>query len=251
MRSRSIIARIVPAVGVAIASACSPAASPALPAGLTVEEHALREAPTLDPLTFRPVESSMDTILARRAADRASGFPDNSVLLDGHFSMRTTFGADTLTATENYSRDGASGWVTVTRDGQEVYRVETGMASPVTSLRGLWTYADHWVLETAYIAHDSIGGRLSRDGQALNASLGYEEAFDFQLLHGRPFYFFKKDGKIGFSYDGKDVPAGYDEIPHYGCCSDSEVNPRSAQNLVAFFARRDGAWYYVEMGVFN
>ena len=165
--------------------------------------------------------------------------------------MRTTVGRATLIATENYSSDGSSGWVTVMRDGKQIFRVDTGMASPVTSLRGLWTYDDHWVLETAYITQDSTGGRLSRDGAALNTSHGYEDAFNFKLLHRRPFYFFKKDSNIGFSFDGKDTLAGYDEIPHYGCCSESELNPRTAQNLVAFFARRGGAWYYIEIGVFN
>jgi hypothetical protein len=251
MGFRPLIAHILLAAGVAVASACGPAPSPAFPAGLTIEEHALHEAPTLDPLAFRPVESSMDTILARHAVERANGFPDNSLLQDGHFSLRTTINAETLVASENYGSDSASSWVTVMHNGQEVYRVDTGMGSPVTPLRGLWAYADHWVLETAYITHDSIGGRLSRDGRALNTSLGYEDAFDFQLLKGRPFYFFKKDGKIGFSYDGEDVPAGYDELPHYGCCSDAETNPRAAQNMVAFFARRGGAWYYIEIGVFN
>jgi hypothetical protein len=219
--------------------------------GLTIEEHALRGAPTLDPLAFQPAEGPMDAILARRAAERLKGFPDNSWLLDGHFSMRTALGVDTLIATENYSPDGASGWVAVTRSGQEIYRVGTGNASPVTSLRGLWSYGGHWVLETAYASHDSINGSLSRDGESLNAPRGYEEAFDFQLLRGKPYYFFKKDGKNGFSYDGRDVAAGYDEIPHYGCCSNSEVNPRKAQNLVAFFARRGAIWYYVEIGAFD
>jgi hypothetical protein len=193
----------------------------------------------------------MDTVYARRLSERSLGFPDNSLLLDGRFSFRVTFGADTLTATENYSSDGFQGWVSVTRNNAEIYRIDTGQASPITSLRGLWAYDDHWILETAYVSPDSFGGRLSRDGQLLNDSQRYDEAFDFQLMHGRPFYFFKRDGKIGFSYDGEDVAAAYDEIPHYGCCSASELNPRSAQNMVAFFARRDRAWYYVEIGVFD
>ena len=35
----------------------------------------------------------------------------------------------------------------------------------------------------------------------MNDSRGYEEAFSFQTIHGRPFYFFKRHGKIEASYE--------------------------------------------------
>ena len=228
-------------------ASCYLPAGPTSPQGLTVDEHALLGAPTLDPLVFKPAEGSMDGVLAASAAGRTQGFPDNSLLLDGRFSLQTTLGEDTLTATENYNRDSSAGWVTLKRNDWDIYRIDTGMGSPVTALRGLWTSDDHWVLETAYITPDSIGGRIVRDGILLNQALGYKDAFGFQLIAGRPFYFFVKDGRVGFSYDGRETRAGYTELPHYGCCSASELNPRQAQNLVAFFARRDGTWYYVEI----
>jgi len=240
------------AASLALTSACNPAAAPAVPAAdLTIEEHRLIEAPTLEPLAFKPVEGSMDTILARHAAERSKIIPDGSMLIDGHLAMRATFGSDTLTATEYYSPDSPTGWVTVMRGDKEVYRIDTGMPSPITGLQGLWVYDEHWVLETAYITPDSFSGRLSVDGTLLVPRGGLDQAFDFQLMHGRPFYFLSKLGHIGFSYDGREVPSGYDEIPHYQCCSASVLNPRHAENMVAFFARHSDTWYYVEIGVFQ
>jgi hypothetical protein len=70
-------------------------------------------------------------------------------------------------------------------------------------------------------------------------------------MQGRPFYFFRQGGQIGLSYDSQQLLLEYNDIPHYGCCSAGELNPVSAQKMVAFFAQRDGTWYYVEIGVFE
>ncbi len=234
-----------------LASACSPLGPGSLPSGLTVEEHPLAAQPTLDPLAFTPVQGTMAQVTAEHAAERAKIFPDISSYVDGQFSLRTQLGSDTLTATLQYAPDGRAGWVTVSRNGTEIYRIDVGMSSPITPLRGLWVYDGRWVLETVDITLDRAVGQLTRDGELLNASLGYSDVFGFQLMHGRPFYFFRRDAGLGFSYDGHEVLAAYDEIPHYGCCSEAEVNAHAAQNMVAFFARRNQTWYYVEVGVFN
>ncbi len=70
-------------------------------------------------------------------------------------------------------------------------------------------------------------------------------------MHGKSFYFFKRDDKIGISYNGVEIPRGYDEVLHYGCCGTATLNPKVAQNMVAFFARKGSAWYYIETGVFD
>jgi len=67
----------------------------------------------------------------------------------------------------------------------------------------------------------------------------------------KPFYFFEKDGQVGISYNDEVFMLGYEKIPHYGCCSAGMLNPSRAQNLVSFFAQKDGAWYYVEIGVYE
>ncbi len=232
-------------------SACNPLSPASLPHGLTVEEHALAGQPTLDPLAFTPVQGTMDEVTAVHAAERARTFPDNSRFINGLFSMRTALGGDTLTATLYYEPSGRAGTVTVFRNENEIYHIDVGMGSPITPLRGLWVYDGHWVLETAYITMDGVVGKLTRDGELLNDSLGYSDAFGFQLMHGRPFYFFRRNARLGFYYDGQEVLAGYDQIPRYGCCSEAEVNAHQAENMVAFFARRDQTWYYVEVGLFD
>lgn len=234
-----------------LVSACGPARPEAARSGLTIEEHVLLEAPTLDPLTFTPMADSMEAIHTRHAAERARSFPDNSAMVDGHLGLRVSIGADALTAVEYFESASARDWVSLRRNDAEIYRVDTGMPSPINSLRGLWVYDGHWVLETAEIGLEQVTGTISEDGQVLGKLQGYDETFEFQTMHGRPFYFFRKSGKIGLSYDGHEVGAAYDEIPHYGCCSASELNPRHAQDMTAFFARRSQTWYYVEAGVFR
>ncbi len=246
-----VLLGILMAVSILVSAACNPLAASSLPKGLTVEEHALLSQPTLDPLAFTPAEGTMAEVTARHAAELEKAFPDNSLFVNGLFSLKTTLGPDTLTARLYYEPSGRTGTVTLYRNDAEIYHIDVGMGSPITPLRGLWVYDGHWVLETAYITTDRVVGKLIRDGELLNHSLGYSDAFGFQLMNGRPFYFFQRDDGVGFNYDGQEVLAGYDLLPRYGCCSESEINARQAQNMVAFFARRNQTWYYVEIGAFD
>lgn len=79
---------------------------------------------------------------------------------------------------------------------------------------------------------------------------GYAASFGFPTLHGRLFYFYKKDGKINTSSNGKEIPLDREVILQYGYCSAGELNPRLIQNSVAF-AWRGTQWYYVEPGIFD
>ncbi len=232
-------------------SACGSLSASTSPAGLFVKEYALVDKPTLDPLSFQPVQGSMAAVTAAHASDLAKTFPDKSISIDGRFGLRTTMGSDIYTATLDYDKACQAGWVTLYRNETEIYRIDVGVCSPITPLLGLWVYDGHWVLETADISVEEIIGHLTRDGELLNASQGYSDMFGFQLMHGRPFFFFGRDGHLGYNYDGHEVLAGYDEIPRYNCCSESELNARQAQDMVSFFARRDQTWYYVEIGAFD
>ena len=236
---------------VLVASACSPPNPASSSVDLIVEEHRLVAAPSTEPLAFTPVDGSMIEILALHAAERAKIVPDNSEFILGRHAIRISLGSDLLTATETYSASDDRGGVIVTRNDQEIYRIDTGVPSPITGLRGLWVYDDHWVLETAYITPDAYVGRLSRDGVLLRPLADDEEMFGFQLMAGRPFFFFNVDGNIRLSFDGQDIAVDYDEVPHYQCCSSATLNPLHAENMVAFFARRGDSWYYVEAGVFG
>jgi hypothetical protein len=235
------------AILVVLIGSCQGSAQDSAGPTLHVEEHQLLEAPTSDPLLFRPLEGSMDSVLAAHATERSQGIALESFWLEGQYSLKVMLGTDELVATEYYTGDGSAGWVTLKRNGKDIYRIETGMASPVTSLRGLWTYDGHWVLETAYVTLDDVSGRLTRDGRLLNDNLGYSNVFNFGLMRDRPFYFFTRRGKIGYSFDGRESMPVYDEIPHYGCCSAAGLNPRHAREMVAFFARKGDTWYYVEI----
>jgi len=232
-----------------------------LPPGLTVEEYALVNPPVVEPLSFLPVQGSQEGILTKHYDERLKTFPDNSFFDGKDYAMRAQLCADELVARQQYNETGSDGWVTVIRNGEEIYRIGTGPGGPISvaALSGLWAYADHWVLETAKIIQRLEGNlmikeaisQISRDGELLNDLYSYQEMFGFQIMAGAPFYFFKQDDKINFSFDGQVVMAGYDEIPHYGCCSSGALNPVSAENMAAFFTKRDNVWYYVEIGVYK
>jgi hypothetical protein len=232
-----------------------------LPPSLTVEEYALIDQPLIEPLTFHPVRGTVEDILARRYAERLKTYLNNSFFNGDDFAMRAGLSSDELVARQQYNETGSEGWVTLTRNGKEIYRIDTGPAGPlpIAALRGLWVYDDHWVLETAKIVLcqecseiiKEARSQTSLDGNLLNDLYNYREMFNFQVMAGKPFYFFTQDSKINFSFDGQVVLAGYDEVPHYGCCSSASLNPVSAENMVAFFAKRGSLWYYVEIGVYQ
>jgi hypothetical protein len=236
-----------------------------IPPELSIEEHALTQRPEAEYSQLYFAEGTIESILAKHADERSQiiTFMDRSCNVDNHFGQCASLGTDRLVAWEDTEED-ASGLfssvtVTLMRNGSRIYQIPAGNTSPIECLRGLWTYDDHWALETAYVTTHQTGnmidsqatGQISLDGQLLNKQLGYQEAFGFQSMHGKPFYFFKQAGKIGVFYDNVEIPLGYSEVPHYGCCSAATLNPRVSQNMVSFFARKDNTWYYVEIGVFG
>jgi hypothetical protein len=204
--------------------------------------------------------------LAKRQRERDKTFPHNSVIVDGQRGLSAQLGSEKLVASNLYTdvvtSQGGFQQVTVqvSRNGEPIYAIPAGDGGPIDSLRGLWAYSDHWVLEFAVVTltissentvwSDSLG-QIARDGELLNEREGYQEAFGFQLMNGKPFYFFKRDGQIGISYDDQEMVLGYSSVPHYACCSAAERNPRKARNMVAFFAQRDERWYYVEIGAYE
>ena len=236
----------------------SPQTPLVLPPELSVEEHALKDRPEVEPLTFVPVKSTQAEILSKHQGERDK-HPD------WPYPNHASLGNDKLTAItdETNTNNGSKVSVQVSRNGAAIYTIQLGDSSPFGSLRGLWAYDNHWVLEVVHAAAKKIFpntmdydvfGEVIQDGISLNKQHGYQETFGFQLMRGKPFYFFKKQGRLGVSYDHREIPLGYTQILHYGCCSASALNPRSAENMVAFFARRGTVrpvWHYVEIGVFE
>ncbi len=245
---------------------------PDLPGGLKLEEHRLVAAPEPDPLTFKPAQGSLAEILAAHAELRGRLHPPyldgDGIFIEGQY-RRTIVLRDTPFSAVEISRDPTQTTTTVlwgTREvqvleGDEViYTIDAGHTSPLNSFQSLWSYDGRWVLEIAhviesrvpdsYTVSSDVKGMIVDNGVLLNDKHGYDEAFGFQLIAGRPFYFFKRGGSIGIFYEGQEVDLGYTGIPHYGCCSATMLNPQKSETMVAFFAQRDEVWYYVELGGF-
>jgi len=240
-----------------------------MPSGLGIDVYELKGPPGTEPLIFFPVsDQSQEKILAVHNEERKQMFANNSFFDAMSFSMKIQYGESELIAHEKYtaydepnSGSLASALVEVILDGQVIYTADAGEGSPLTPLQGLWSSNQDWILEYAFIkvtynekensASSEATGHLVQNGILLNEQYNYDEIFGFQLLNEKPFYFFEKNGEIGISYDEKVTMLGFEEIPHYGCCSAGILNPNRSQNMVSFFAEKNNTWYYCEIGVYE
>ncbi len=236
--------------------------------GLTLEEYALASIPDLDPLFFQPLHfSSMKEVRDIRREWRRNPYPvEEFYSQELGFGRTTKFQDHTLTAVFSPKSDPVQPGeipnilTSVFLDGIQIFEVGCGQGSPINPIQGLWANSNHWVLETVFVKEIStidqrreyqLTGQLVQDGISLNEEMQLEDAFGFQWLNNKPFYFFKKTGDLYLSYDGEQIGLGYDHIPHYGCCSAAVLNPAAYPDMVAFFAVRDHQWYYVEVGVYS
>jgi hypothetical protein len=140
--------------------------------------------------------------------------------------------------------------VDLKRGDEVIFSTDAGLPSPALPQQGLWTYEDHWVLEILLAEGETWGGMIYQDGELINDLKEYEDAFGFQLLAGEPFFFYQKDGQLGYSYADQETELPYDNIPHYLCCAEDTLNPIQAEGMVAFFAQQGEKWFYVELGDF-
>jgi anti-sigma factor RsiW len=136
----------------------------------------------------------------------------------------------------------APGRVDVSADGQVVYTHYSDSLSIAEPVKGLSTWNGHWVLE--------IEGDMIIDGQSLNRQQGYSEAFGWQLIAGKPFYFFRNSDAEQISYDGQTLPLRYEQVIHYRCCEPAAFNNGSNTSMAWFYALKNGVWNYVELGVY-
>jgi len=157
-------------------------------------------------------------------------------------------GDEVLTAQEVFIPEPAKMQVAVRSGGNDLRTVDAGVPSPVSNLRSLWSDGLQWGVEVAQVEsageNFNVTGVLYLGGESLNAQKGYEEAFQYTTLNGKPFYFYKKNGSIGVAYNWKEQPLQLDEVPHYLCCSTGALNPRDLNGMITFFARRGEQWYY-------
>jgi hypothetical protein len=131
--------------------------------------------------------------------------------------------------------------INVMRNGAVIYTLAIPPFTPGGGpVRGLTAWGDHWVLEA-----DNV---VVIDGEILNDKLGYDEVFNWQLLGGKPFYFFRQGQSVGLSYDGQTLPYRYADVIHgFLCCDPAVYNIQSSSTGVWFYAQRDGGWFLVEI----
>lgn len=221
---------------------------------LTLEEYLLEEPPDSDRGIFIPINTTQEAVLERHQAERELGVSNQiSYSVETQSVVMISQGTgQSLEAVLAASPDDPLQQMVELLEGDEViFSVDAGLPSPVLPMQSLWTYEDHWALEILYAEEEIWEGRIYLDGNLLNESQEYQEAFGFQLLGGKPFYFFQRDDGLGYSYDGEETKLPYDSIPHYNCCSASTINPLPAENMVAFYALTGDDWYYVELGDFQ
>lgn len=132
----------------------------------------------------------------------------------------------------------ASSQVLVKLEGETVYTFISSFSKPQNVLLQSWN--GRWVL--------LVDGLLVIDGEIANPVLGVSEIFNPGLLKGKPFFFFIKEGITGLSYSGQELDLSYEEVMHNMCCWGGGFNPGINEDMVWFYARKDGWWYYVELG---
>jgi len=229
--------------------------------GLSIEEHPLAKPPEIEPLVIYPLEAlTQAEVLDKHMDEWGKTLPPNEYYSVGWGDLWFVRGNNKLEAVWGPTENGKV-TAQVTRNGIVVFSTPINPPETTSPFRVLTVYDNHWVFEIAQeknplppntqLVDSFFAGEIFVDGQSLNDLHGYDESYGFQTIHGRPFYFYKRDGKTGVSYDGQEIALGYDGVWHYGCCSGGALNPRMAQKIIGFFAWRGDQWYYTEIGVFS
>ena len=223
-------------------------------AGLTIEAFELQDGswPDNEHYNGRPVTSLPAWVFKRHKAERKDIIPYqiDSQLFEGKVLSTGTVIENTIATVE------------VRLDDELILRVPAGDISYSAAMdprQGLTTHQEYWYMEMEHITGSVEGnniwvtanGEIFRSGESLSELFSYDETFGFQVMAGEPFFFFRKGNEYGLNYADEEVMLGFDEIAHYYCCGFSVYNPSRYENMVAFFASKDGVRYYVEAGVFE
>ena len=129
----------------------------------------------------------------------------------------------------------------VLKNGEVIQTLSvSGSTAAGGAARYLASWEGHWLLE--------LSGVLVQDGDILNDRLGYSEMFAWRLVNGRPFYFYRQDGKINASYDGQTIALGYDEVIYQPLGGTAVLlQMRAYENGLTLYARRGDTWYFVTL----
>lgn len=110
-----------------------------------------------------------------------------------------------------------------------------------------WSYDNHWVIEIK----TAEGIDIIRDGQSLKNINKYDQVFAFQLLAGKPFYFFKRGNVWAVSYNNDEFQLDYDDISYTNVSIGMDPSIIQFQNMVIFEAKRGSDNYTVVIGAFR
>lgn len=176
------------------------ASSPQLAGRLQLEEHRFIAAPELDPLRFQPLQGTQEEILAEHANDRSLGFVEDISTNQGNPAIYSLGDSEDLLAVLVTSEQGQLEQTVRLLSGDKIiFETYAGLPSPVLPLQGLWTYDGHWALEILLADQNTWAGEIFIDGELVNELNGYDETFGLQLLAGKPFFFYQRNGHVGYS----------------------------------------------------
>ncbi len=147
-----------------------------------------------------------------------------------------------ITAERNPDNEtGSNDRVLIKQDGQVIFSYGLAPSAVKEAVKTLDEWNGGWVLE--------VDGTLIVSGANWNQKdFPADEIFNWTKIDGKPFFFFRRDGKTGAWYDGKELDLAYDEVVHGNCCEPGMFNVRNGEKQIAFYARKDGMWYFVKLG---
>lgn len=223
------------------------------PSNLVLDEWELAENSQLARGFFHPLQGTEEEILEKyKGIDIFDNFP--SPLIQGYYNKVMLNGYELIVKEEVID---SKSFIHVLYDGEEISRVDAGRPFATPNVWGLWTYQNHWIMEYINLLEDPYGrsymlGNIIWDGESFNSKFGYQESFGLTAIDGRILYFFKRNNRIGISYDGKEYDLDYELVHHYKCCEIGfYINPtgigtglQRTQSL-SFFSERNGIKYFV------
>jgi len=232
-----------------------PARNPKIefPSNLILDEWLLDENSGFSRLSFTPKHGTGEQVIKLyESLDSFDVYP--SPLVQGQYGKVLLNGHELATKEEIIN---SKSTIHVLYNGKEISQIDAGYAFTNPNVWGLWTYQDQWILEYVSVFKDSYDrfynlGNIVWNGESLNHKFSYQESFGLTAIDGRILYFFRKDDRIGISYDGTEYDLGYEAVPHYRCCEIGPYeNPASIgtgwqlNGNLSFFAERNGSKYFV------
>ncbi len=135
-----------------------------------------------------------------------------------------------------YAFEAADGTPQLTRNGETVEEC---------LLPGAFqTWQAHWGLE--------LNGDVLFDGERMTEQRVFDEVFTWQPLAEREFFLYRSNSTYGIYFDGRSMPQRYDEIVRWNCADQQSADgfnfsAQGSDEVVGFFARKGGRWYYVRV----